>query len=93
MIQIITRAVSACFKRVMQVYGSSKFALFPDHIAALRDGRLIAPVHVRIKPINKCNHACWYCAYRADNLALGEDMNEADRISEPKMREREERSF
>ena len=71
----------------MQVYGSSKFALFPDHIAALRDGRLIAPVHVRIKPINKCNHACWYCAYRADNLALGEDMNEADRISEPKMRE------
>ncbi|MBO6520563.1 MAG: radical SAM protein [Rhodospirillales bacterium] len=71
----------------MQVYSPSKFVHFPDHIAALRAGRVIAPVHVRIKPINRCNHACWYCAYRADHLALGEDMDLGDRIPDDKMKE------
>lgn len=71
----------------MQVYSPNKFLHFADHIAALREGRVIAPVHVRIKPINRCNHACWYCAYRADDLALGEDMDLEDRIPDEKMRE------
>ncbi|MGJ3260820.1 MAG: radical SAM protein [Rhodospirillales bacterium] len=71
----------------MQVYSSSKFMHFPDRIQALRAGRVVAPVHVRIKPINRCNHACWYCAYRADHLSLGEDMDLGDRIPEAKMRE------
>jgi len=71
----------------MRVYSANKFLHFADHIAALRDGRVIAPVHVRIKPINRCNHACWYCAYRSDDLALGEDMDLEDRIPDDKMRE------
>jgi len=71
----------------MQVYSSNKFLHFADHITALRDGRVIAPVHVRIKPINYCNHACWYCAYRSDDISLGEDMDLKDRIPDEKMRE------
>jgi len=71
----------------MRVYSANKFLHFADHIAALRDGRVIAPVHVRIKPINRCNHACWYCAYRTDDLSLGEDMDLEDRIPDDKMRE------
>ena len=68
-----------------QVYGALKFLRFSDHLEAVRDRRLIAPVHVRIKPINRCNHDCWYCAYRVGNLDLGSDMNEDDSIPEDRM--------
>ena len=68
-------------------YSSLKAFLFPDRIAALQAGTLEAPVHVRIKPTNHCNHSCWYCAYRHDDLQLGDDMNLSDAISADKMAE------
>ena len=46
-----------------------------------------APLHVRIKPTNVCNHNCWFCAYKVDNLQLGQDMVEKDFIPEDKMME------
>ena len=46
-----------------------------------------APIHIRIKPTNVCNHNCWYCAYKSDNLQLGQDMVEMDYIPEDKMME------
>ena len=66
-------------------YGDLKFLRFTDRLEAIRDRRLVAPVHVRIKPINRCNHDCWYCAYRASNLQLGDEMREADKIPEDRM--------
>ncbi|MBK4722877.1 radical SAM protein [Azospirillum sp. YIM DDC1] len=68
-----------------RLYSNLKFLRYSDRLAALADGRVAAPVHVRIKPINRCNHNCWYCAYRVDDLALGEDMNLDDRIPTDKM--------
>jgi len=50
-------------------------------------GTPIAPIHVRIKPINLCNHHCWYCAYKAKDIQLGEDMDQKDQIPEDKMME------
>lgn len=69
------------------LYSNQKFLQFPEHLAALRAGQVTAPVHIRIKPTNRCNHNCWFCAYRVDNLQLGQDMNEQDEIPEPKMME------
>ena len=46
-----------------------------------------APIHIRIKPTNVCNHNCWYCAYKVDDLQLGQDMVERDFIPENKMME------
>ena len=43
------------------------------------------PIHIRIKPTNVCNQNCWYCAYKVDNLQLGQDMVERDYIPEQKM--------
>lgn len=68
-----------------QLYGAQKFMLFPEHVRALQEQRVIAPVHIRIKPMNHCNHDCWYCAYRVSNLQLGEDIDLKDRIPEAKM--------
>ena len=46
-----------------------------------------APIHIRIKPTNVCNHDCWYCAYKSSNLQLGKDMVERDSIPKEKMME------
>ncbi len=45
------------------------------------------PIHIRIKPTNVCNHNCWYCAYKSDELQLGQDMVEKDFIPYDKMME------
>ncbi len=68
-----------------KLYSNLKFLRFVGHLDALREERVVAPVHVRIKPINHCNHSCWYCAYRADHLQLGENMDLRDRIPENKL--------
>lgn len=70
-----------------KLYSTMKFHRFQEQLEATRDGRVIAPVHIRLKPINRCNHDCWYCAYRWSELKLGEDMVEADAIPEAKMME------
>ena len=67
------------------LYSNLKFLRFPQHIEALRTQHVVAPVHIRIKPINHCNHDCWYCAYRVSNLHLGEDIDYDDKIPEAKM--------
>lgn len=69
------------------LYSPLKFMLFPDRLKALGEGGLTAPAHVRIKPTNHCNHGCWYCAYRTNDLKLGEDMDERDSIPPAKMTE------
>ena len=69
------------------LYNNLKFLRFQDHLEAIRAGEVLAPVHIRIKPTNHCNHDCWYCAYKVDHLQLGGDMVEADMIPEEKMDE------
>lgn len=66
-------------------YSALKFLRFDDRLQALAEGRIVAPVHVRVKPTNLCNHNCWYCAYRTDDLALGSEMLEKDSIPAEKM--------
>ncbi len=68
-----------------RVYSNLKIFGYPDRLAAIAAGGVPAPVHVRIKPINHCNHGCWYCAYRADQLQLGEGIDLKDRLPEAKL--------
>ncbi len=68
-----------------KLYSNLKFLRYADHVEALREQRVVAPVHIRIKPMNHCNHDCWYCAYRVSNLQLGEDIDLKDSIPEAKM--------
>jgi len=48
---------------------------------------VLAPIHIRLKPTNRCNHNCWYCAYRRANIQLGKDMSVQDQIPGDKIRE------
>ena len=65
------------------VYSPLKIFAFPDHSGDCAELR--APIHVRIKPINACNHRCWFCAYRSQGLSLGEEMELRDRIPYEKL--------
>jgi len=67
------------------VYSNLKFLQYSAHIKALQERRVMAPVHIRIKPMNYCNHDCWYCAYRVSNQHLGEDIDYKDTIPKDKM--------
>ncbi|MBF0368834.1 MAG: radical SAM protein [Magnetococcales bacterium] len=69
------------------LYSSLKFLRFGDRLQALEKGTVAAPVHIRIKPTNRCNHDCWYCCYKVSHLNLGEKMVEEDAIPEDKMHE------
>lgn len=68
-----------------KLYSSLKFMLYPEYLDALRRQSVLAPLHIRLKPINYCNHNCWYCAYRAAGQKLGEDMDIKDKIPQDKM--------
>lgn len=68
-----------------RLYSNLKLFRQTKRLEALLNDGPMAPAHVRIKPINRCNHNCWYCAYRSDQLALGEDMDLGDRIPADKM--------
>lgn len=69
------------------VYSQVKMFHFHDKLNALGRGEISGPIHVRIKPINACNHRCFYCCYRSEDLFLGELLDEKDMIPEAKMRE------
>jgi hypothetical protein len=69
------------------VYSSLKPFLYPDRLKAISAGAVPAPVHVRLKPTNVCNHDCDFCAYRCEGLSLGNLMDERDRIPRDKMLE------
>lgn len=66
------------------VYSPLKALHFPEQLRALKAGAVAPPVHIRMKPTNACNHDCWFCAYRVENLELGADMKERDSIPRDK---------
>lgn len=71
------------------LYTRMKIYHFSDKLESLpRDsGSTLPPINIRIKPTNACNHNCSYCAYRSENLQLGQDMDLKDFIPREKMLE------
>jgi len=70
---------------VNSYYSTLKFLRFKDQLDALAEGRVVAPVYIRLKLTNHCNHDCWYCAYHKNNMTLGEEMRERDSIPPERM--------
>jgi len=69
------------------LYTKMKIFHFKDKLDTLsrENSDIMAPLHIRIKPTNACNHNCRYCAYRVGNLQLGKDMVDRDYIPKDKM--------
>lgn len=49
-------------------YSDYKIFAFPEKVQSFREGKVTAPLYVRIKPINRCNHACHWCVYSDGTL-------------------------
>lgn len=71
------------------IYNKMKIFHFPEKLDSLprESTEILPPLHVRIKPTNVCNHRCAYCAYRARDLQLGQNMETRDQIPRDKMLE------
>ncbi len=82
-------------------YSNLKIIHFPEKLQSFRDGKITAPIYVRLKPINRCNHDCFFCVYASgyrketpptngiDHIVskMHEDMVESDTIPTAKMLE------
>lgn len=68
-------------------YSKLKILRHPEKLEALEEGRISAPIHIRIKPTNVCNHNCSYCSYQNSYGQLGKDMKVQDSIPLEKMNE------
>ena len=68
-------------------YSDLKFLHFNKTLKALGEKKIIAPIHIRIKPTNVCNHDCWYCAYHSSDVQLGDQMTYRDVIPYEKLDE------
>ena len=44
-------------------YSNFKIFHFPEKLNSFKERRITAPIYVRIKPINLCNHGCFFCTY------------------------------
>lgn len=78
-------------------YSDYKIFHFQDKVNSFLKGEITAPIYVRIKPINLCNHGCFFCAYSTgfrvkdggeqEHIISGmhEDMKEDDIIPTEKM--------
>jgi MoaA/NifB/PqqE/SkfB family radical SAM enzyme len=67
-------------------YSSFKIAAFPDKIRSLINGDITAPLYVRIKPINACNHNCGFCAYKKGQY-IHDNCNRVDSLTTKKLLE------
>jgi MoaA/NifB/PqqE/SkfB family radical SAM enzyme len=68
-----------------KLYSGLKIFHFNRKIQDLESGRITPPLHVRLKPINRCNHSCSYCCYRNKNLFLGQNLDETDMIPKDRL--------
>ena len=53
-------------------YSQLKVFFHNDVLQNLMNNRRCAPIYVRIKPTNRCNHDCNYCHYKSPYLRLDE---------------------
>ncbi|MDO8517087.1 MAG: radical SAM protein [Nanoarchaeota archaeon] len=75
---------------IAQRYGNLKIVWHHEKLNSLLENKITAPLYVRIKPTNKCNHNCFYCSYNPDidnpNI-LSTNFKRQDEIPQEKMME------
>lgn len=68
-------------------YSNLKIFAHADKLNEIAEGKRIAPVYLRIKPTNYCNHKCYYCSYADSALGLRDSVKTQDQIPYEKMME------
>ena len=66
-------------------YSYLKIFRHHEKLESIRDKKVTAPLYIRIKPINICNHHCYYCSYEDTNLGLRSAFKETDKLTREMM--------
>jgi len=69
----------------MNKYSNLKILLHKEKLESLFTKKVMAPVYVRIKPTNRCNHDCFFCVYKASYAFMHESMVKRDELSKEKL--------
>ena len=70
-----------------RLYSDLKIFHFGSKLKDIAKGIFSSPIHVRLKPTNRCTHKCYYCCYRTDKLYLSQCFRDNDEIPQDKMKE------
>lgn len=68
-------------------YSNLKIFAHSEELNKIGNGERVAPIYIRIKPTNYCNHKCYYCSYADSELGLRDIVNKQDQIPKEKMME------
>ena len=72
-------------------YSSLKIFHHKDILDAMENNQRFAPLYIRMKPTNLCNHHCQYCSYGSgiveNQTAVRDSVHRTDMIPWPKMQE------
>lgn len=68
-------------------YSNLKIFAHADKLNQIKENQRIAPLYIRIKPTNYCNHKCYYCSYADSELGLRDAVHKQDQIPWEKMQE------
>lgn len=68
-------------------YSNLKIFAHAQELNDIGENKRTAPIYVRIKPTNYCNHKCYYCSYADNELGLRDSVNRQDQIPWEKMQE------
>jgi len=62
-------------------YSDLKIFYHPEKLFSLKEEAITtAPIYVRLKPTNRCNHRCSYCSYADTDLNLRTEVIKSDEI-------------
>lgn len=70
-----------------QQYGDLKIVWHGEKLKSFARDEVAPPIYIRIKPINQCNHNCFYCVYDHDVSGVHGDTNRLDSLPREKMLE------
>lgn len=74
--------------KIEEEYGDLKIARHSEKIRSFLEEGVTAPIYVRVKPTNRCNHHCFYCAYDPQvKCVLSQGFRKGDMIPKEKMEE------
>jgi MoaA/NifB/PqqE/SkfB family radical SAM enzyme len=73
-------------KKKANKYSKAKIAWFPEKLQSFVSGELTSPIYVRVKPLNRCNHKCFWCVYHEPEMSnMHKGMDKFDIIPIEKM--------
>lgn len=68
-------------------YSKLKIVWHPEKLLSFVKGEITAPIYIRLKPTNKCNHRCFFCVYNPSFSGIHDNIDTNDEISWEKMKE------